>query len=147
MRFLTVIFSIGLLIGCGGGSSSPSSSTTSTSKSNYGIFRQLKSVNAPKASIMAESVSSATSSTMSIPRAFFKSIQMLNGKVLIVGGDLINGMIPDESPMNGVFETPPVPGTMDIFDPTTETFTKSNAQLTHVRASGYISNKGYEILL
>lgn len=141
--FISLILLV-LTLACSGSNSSQSNNNSKSTQnvSKYGIFRPLKSENIPTPMI-SQSASSPVSSTMCVNRAYFKSIQMLNGNILIVGGDLNGfGMIPNEIPnSSGVA---PVPGTMDIYNPITETFTKSNALLTQVRAAGYTSNTGYE---
>jgi len=140
-KLMSLIFLV-LMFACGGSSSSQNTGSTSVPKT-YGVFRTLKSTSSkPLASVVKDAATSvATSSTMSIPRAYHRSIQMLNGKILIVGGDLINDQIPSGGYTVSGFI---VKGTMDIFDPSTETFTPSNAQLSHVRAYQYMNGTVYE---
>lgn len=88
----------------GGGGTTPPPVTTGIK----GTFRALKT---PQASIK-EGAASVASTTMT-PRVHHRAIQMMNGKVLIVGGDKDFSVLPS----------------MDIYDPVTETFTQSAAHL------------------
>lgn len=80
---------------------------TPPSKNTYGVFRTLT----PKALRLAKNgLSTVNTATVNISsRVRHRSIQMLDGRILIVGGDQ---------------NTTP---SMDIYDPSTETFTKSQA--------------------
>lgn len=103
-----------LAMACGGGGSkSPEPNPPVNTPSKYGIFRPLK----PKVQAQALAVGSsqATVTTMR-PRGYHRAIQMLDGRVLLCGGDMTN--------------TNP---TMDIFDPATETIVPSAAVPNCVR--------------
>ena len=113
------------------GDSIPPANTT------YGIFRSLiPQVAAGIASKGQENVLAAhssaaasTANTTMTARAYHRAIQMLNGKVLIVGGDAAG------------------PASMDIFDPATESITQSKVGPYAVRLyNTYQAQPGYGLV-
>ena len=109
---LVLVLGIVANLGCGGGGNSNSPNTLPpVVKAGYGQFRSLvpKTAKALKGT-KATSVASIAVSTNIAPRANHRSLQMMDGRVLLVGGDM-NATNP----------------TMDIFNPATETITRSAA--------------------
>lgn len=104
---LIISFMLTLMLACGGGGNNTSNSIPQPPQppqpQSVGIFRNLQ----PKANIEMTTTEVITIS----PRQYHRAILMLNGKVLIWGGD-----IDTNNP------------SIDIYDPDTETFTKSNAK-------------------
>lgn len=98
-------------------------------KTGYGIFRALSPKTlVPTYNKDSKNMPVAVASTVNITkRANHKAIQMLDGRILLVGGDIFVSV-------PGV---PNVP-TMDIYDPLTETFTVSTAHPSYLlRCLGY----------
>lgn len=118
MRFLKSFTSTLILIvtmACGGSKNETTNVTPSNpGAKSYGVFRSLapKSVPTVKGYNMNLSASATTEMTA---RVNHRAILMMNGKVLLVGGDQIGEP------------------SMDIYDPATETFTKSSAKPIYSR--------------
>ena len=130
-KFLLLTLAFALITGCtgGGGSSSPKPAPQPTpappappplTTGVKGMFRSLKqNTNAAHADVAFAVGASAATQTMT-PRVSHRAIQMMNGKVLLVGGDLLTNY-------------PVTAPSMDIYDPATETFTVSAAHPVAVR--------------
>lgn len=146
MRRLLALLALATALACGGGGGGKSTTTTPTpvAPTTYGIFRSLSASASPAPSslVAGESAQANVALRTMTPREYHRSILMLNGKVLIVGGDIKytdNG--------DGTYtysnEDSTTP-TMEIFDPETETFTISAAVPQIARYYGKATLPGYQ---
>ena len=116
MKKILAALSLIVLLACKGSDGPKPANPTPVppvSKS-YGKFRPLSPKVAQAGVKQGFAASAAVVLSTNInPRSNHRAIQMLDGRILLVGGD--------------IYPTPGVP-TMDIYDPKTESFTKSSAQ-------------------
>lgn len=151
MRAWNLAISLILLLACGGGGSGPGSSNTPPppAKTTYGIFRGLQPHTSAFEALQGSRLGSgtapaaaATANTNLTARAFHNGIQMLNGKVLLVGGDIDPTMSQTPDPFHpGQYL--PIP-TMDIYDPNTETLVQSLAHPAEIRRHQFGYGQDYE---
>ncbi len=119
MRLTTILLTatLALLTACGGGGDSTNTPTPIVPpvQKTYGTFRALKSKSAGLALRGAKAfvAAGAVTTTMQTPRHNHRAILMMNGKVLVIGGQQAAAST-----------------SMDVFDPATETFTPSGATLS-----------------
>lgn len=121
IKFFCGVILTSLLLNCGGGNDKKDIVTPPNPPvvSKYGIFRNLKAANtvAP----LVEQASVNQSLTMSFPREGHKAIMLNDGRVMLIGGEIIR---------QGEYPTVSI---ADFFDPVSERFSPSttNALMLH----------------
>lgn len=127
MKNTLVLLTLSILLACGGGGTKVTDPVTPPAPKSYGIFRNLVPKPAAAPALKASTAQFATAASVTMTsRQNHRAIQMLNGKVLLVGGD-IDVAHPS----------------MDIYDPATESFTKSAAVPSCARMNNVGSGTNY----